>query len=88
MFIGVVCRVMLGASRRGGDFIVSMISLLVGVVFAHGQISGNMNVEQQSIHRQIPLRISEVLENFNLEGKTTTYAMCLLSQGLLAFSST
>jgi hypothetical protein len=53
-----------------------MISLLVGTVFSHGQMSGNMNAEQQFIHSQIPLRISDALKHFNLEGKTTTYAMC------------
>jgi len=55
---------------------MAMISLLVGVVFGHGQLSGSMNTEQEFIHSQIPCRISDVLQNFNLDGKTTTYAMC------------
>jgi len=76
MFIGVVCRVLLAASRRGGDCIMSMIALLVNVVFGYGQVSGNLNAQQQFIHSQIPLRISDVLKSFNLDGKTTTYAMC------------
>ena len=78
MFIGVVCLVLLGAPRRGSGFIIAVVSLLVGIVFSHGHdpIFRNLNTEQQFVHRQVPLRIVDVLESFNQDGRTTTYAMC------------
>ena len=47
-------------------------------MFSHGHdhIFRNLNTEQQFVHRQVPLRIVNVLESFNQDGRTTTYAMC------------
>jgi hypothetical protein len=38
--------------------------------------SGSMSFTQKLVHDQIPLRIEEVLKRFELDGRTTTYAMC------------
>jgi hypothetical protein len=65
---------MLGISRRGADFIMGMVSLLVSVTFA--QFGGSMECTQKQVHNQIPRRIDEVLKRFDLEGRSTTYAMC------------
>lgn len=65
---------MFGVARRGGDFIMSMVSLLVRLAFM--QSSGSMSFTQKLVHDQIPLRIEEVLKRFDLDGRTTTYAMC------------
>lgn len=74
LFLGVVCSIMFGVSRRAGDFIMSMLSILLRLAFQ--QRDGSIDAAQESIHAEIPHRIEEALKHFNLEGRTTTYAMC------------
>ena len=74
LFLGVACSIFFGISRRAGNFIMSMISLLVGLASQHGD--GSIDDAQKDIHRQIPNRIETALKCFDLDGRTTTYAMC------------
>ena len=48
-----------------------MISILLHLAFGY-----DMDAEQESIHAEVPHTIEEVLKRFNLDGRTTTYAMC------------
>jgi hypothetical protein len=74
LFIGVVCSIIFGVSQRGGDFIISMISLLLWLAFQRR--NGSIDAAQENIRAKIPHRIEDVLKVFNLDGHTTTYAMC------------
>ena len=69
IFLGVVCRIFLGASRAWGDFIMS--------VAQYGLRLGLPNNSANDIVcDQVPRTIDAALKHFNLEGKTVTYAVC------------
>jgi len=58
---------------------MTLVSLLVTMVFrrAHNASpSSPPSAEEELVNGQIPLRISDVFKRFNLDAKTTTYAMC------------
>jgi hypothetical protein len=74
MFIVVVCNVMMGVSRRLGDFLLDLLTIILRCAFAVN--SANLNLRQQSILKQIPRTMDTVLSKFNLDSKTTTYAAC------------
>jgi len=74
MFIVVVCNVMMGVSRRLGDLILSLLTITLQYAFLDK--SGNLSLRQQSILDQIPRTMNTVLSRFNLDSKTTTYAVC------------
>ena len=74
LFLGVVCGVMFGVSRRAGNFIMSMLSILLHLAFR--ERNGSIDAAQASICAEIPNRIEDALKRFNLDGRTTTYAMC------------
>jgi hypothetical protein len=74
LFIAVVCHVLLGFSRRSGDFIATMLYTLVGIAFSW--MNGDLNAVQENILAELPRRIAEVVKRFNLDGQTTTYAVC------------
>lgn len=52
------------------------LSFLVGALFTNCRSSASLSAEEEVIRGQIPTSISDVLDSFNLEGKTTTYAVC------------
>jgi hypothetical protein len=55
---------------------MNLVSLLVSMVFSTRQSRDSSTAEEDLIRSQIPLRISDVFKRFNLDAKTTTYAMC------------
>jgi hypothetical protein len=69
IFLGVVCRIFLGASRAWGNFIMSMARYGLGLALASGSVN-------DTICNQVPTTIDAALNHFNLQGKTTTYAVC------------
>ena len=74
MFIAIVCNVIIGVSRRMGDMIINLLSILVSWAFRDRQ--GNLGVKQSSTLGQIPLTMATVFSKFNLDGQTTIYAVC------------
>ena len=74
MFIAIVCKVIMGVSRRMGDMMINLLSILVSWAFRDRQ--GNLGAKQSSILSQIPLTMETVFSKFNLDGQTTTYAVC------------
>lgn len=74
MFIVVVCNVMMGVSRRAGDLLLGLLTITLRCAFLDK--STNLSLRQQSILNQIPRTIDTVLSKFNLDSKTTTYAVC------------
>ncbi|KAH9940336.1 hypothetical protein B0H21DRAFT_579979 [Amylocystis lapponica] len=75
MFIGVVATVLLGVGRRGSDFLLLMIRLLVSLTLG-SRGGGELDIASQNIVSQIPLTINEALSKFKLDGRTTIYAVC------------
>ncbi|KAG9223512.1 hypothetical protein CCMSSC00406_0007004 [Pleurotus cornucopiae] len=71
ILIGLVCSFFMGTSRRAGDFIMKSLSSLVTTVYeATGQST------PQTVLNQIPATITHALSQFNLESRTTIYAVC------------
>jgi hypothetical protein len=74
MFIAVVCNVMIGVSRRFGDLILGLLTILLRWSFYDA--ANNLTFRQQDILKQIPLTLVTALKKFNLDSQTTTYAVC------------
>jgi hypothetical protein len=72
ILLGVVCSVIMGVSRNGGDIIMAFLS----ITLVTGFMAGRMNMHQERILSEIPLNITDALSKFNFEGKTTIYAVC------------
>jgi hypothetical protein len=68
MLLGVICVVIVGVSRRLGDFIMGLLNIILGLA---AQRSG-------CELPKIPQNITTALGQFNLDGRTTTYAVCPL----------
>jgi hypothetical protein len=64
----------MGVSRRAGDLIMGLISLLVHLVSMDP--GGGMNRLRQHVHNQIPTSINAALSNLKLDGQVTVYAIC------------
>ncbi|OCH84645.1 hypothetical protein OBBRIDRAFT_839549 [Obba rivulosa] len=78
MFLGIVLHVLGKASRTMSDFLLSGLSLLVGLSFevSPSPSSAGLTPEQGSILAQIPCNLKMALERFNLSARTKTYAAC------------
>jgi hypothetical protein len=74
VFLGVVCSVIIGVSRRAGDFIMGVLFVLLSLVF--WDKNGGHNAFGSNTLSQIPFSIDEALSRFDLDGRTTTYAVC------------
>jgi hypothetical protein len=72
IFLGVVCRIFLGASRAWGNFIMS----IAGYGLRLALLSGPTSEADKIICDQVPTTIDSALSHFNLQGKTITYAVC------------
>jgi hypothetical protein len=74
MFIVVVCTVIVGLSRQMGNLVLNLMNLTLHWAFQDPK--GNLTACQSSILKQIPTMVESVLSKFNLEGKTTIFAIC------------
>lgn len=74
IFLGVICTVMMCVSRRFGDLIMGTVNLMLGLALRNRD--GTYSASHSNIHAQIPSSIEQALTRFNLEGHTTTYAVC------------
>lgn len=73
-FLCVACNVFMGVSRRGCDFILGIISILLFLAFRRPD--GTLNFSHEHILKQIPMTVERALTNFHLTGKTVKYAVC------------
>ncbi|KAG2738848.1 hypothetical protein P692DRAFT_20758511, partial [Suillus brevipes Sb2] len=74
LFIGVMCKVVMGVSRRGCDFIMGLISVLLFLTFRRSD--GSLSSSHENVLRQIPTTFETALTKFHLTGKTVAYAIC------------
>lgn len=75
MFLAVVCTVLMGISRRDGDFLLGLLQIVLTLAFQ--PLDGRMmRPQHQDILTQIPDSIRTALSKFDLDAKTTTYAAC------------
>lgn len=75
MFIGVFISLIVGAGRNDGDFVMGLLNILVfNTLNPNG--TGLLTPSQQDIIADLPKSIRTALSRFNLEAKTTIYAVC------------
>lgn len=75
MFIGVFISLIVGAGRNDGDFVMGLLNILVfNTLNPNG--TGLLTPSQQDIIADLPKSICTALSRFNLEAKTTIYAVC------------
>jgi hypothetical protein len=74
MFLGVFCSVVIDVSRNDGDFIMGLINIILFLAFVNP--AGEMTPNHEDIMAQIPQSIREALSKFDLDSRTTTYAVC------------
>lgn len=73
IFLGVVCTVIMGISRRDGDFLMSMLTMIICLAL---KINGPMSLRGKEALKDIPRGIRSALLKFNLENRTIIYAVC------------
>lgn len=74
LFIGAVCRVTIGVSRRSCDFIMGLISVLLFLAFRRSD--GSLSLSHENVLKQIPMTSETALTKFHLTAKTVEYAVC------------
>lgn len=73
MFIAVLCNVLMGVSRRLGDLILGLLTILLSSSLAE---SPQKQDYTEFILNQLPVTLDTALKKFNLTSKTVTYAVC------------
>jgi hypothetical protein len=74
LFLGAVCSVIMGASRRAGDIVMGVIHILLRLAFKRKD--GHIDAANQHVLDQIPFSLQQVLSRYNLDGRTVIYAVC------------
>lgn len=74
IFLGVFCSVVIGVSRRDRDFIMGLLNFIIYLAFA--QPTGSMAPNHEDVIAQMPEHIQQALSKFDLDSRTTTYAVC------------
>lgn len=64
----------MGVSRRDGDFIMGIVTMILLQAFNIG--GSRFSLQQENILAQLPQNITSALSKFNLDGQTTIYAVC------------
>ena len=77
MFIVVTCRAILGVSRRLGDLILGFITVLLQASFRHDIDNPDLKSWQNTVLEELPITSQTVMDKFKLNGRKTTYAVCL-----------
>lgn len=73
IFLGIVCTVIMGISRRDGDFVLKLLNMLLYLAFMTG---GPMHPHGEEVLKQMPQEIRSLLSKFDLESRTIIYAVC------------
>jgi hypothetical protein len=74
MFLGVVCTVIMGISRRAGDLVMGLVYLILQMAWTKGD--GSVDLLHKNTLAQVPTTITAALSKFNLDGRVTIYAVC------------
>ena len=74
LVIGVICSAIMGVGKRGGNFVMGALSLILYLVFQ--TFSGSLSTSQEELLRQIPSTIEDAVRKLNLNCKTTPFAVC------------
>ncbi|KIM72550.1 hypothetical protein PILCRDRAFT_31963, partial [Piloderma croceum F 1598] len=74
IFLGVFCSVIIDVSRNDGDFIMGLINIILFLAFTGP--GGEVTPTHEDIIAQMPQNIQQVLSKFDLDSRTTTYAVC------------
>lgn len=75
VFLGIVGTVVMGMSRRDGDYLMGCLCIVVHTCFSlaqHGEVSG----PPQQVLDELPQNIRAALSTFDLMSSTTIYAIC------------
>lgn len=77
VFLGIFTTTIASASRTDGDFIIGLINILVFYAFLSPEnpIDGFVNLRHWKILTEMSENMHNVLSKFNLESKTTVYAV-------------
>ncbi|KIM55557.1 hypothetical protein SCLCIDRAFT_98339, partial [Scleroderma citrinum Foug A] len=73
VFIGVVSVILFGLSRRTGEFILGVMSIILTLTFK--LLGKSIETLHNHILAQIPTNMNTTLQRFNLVTHTTTYAV-------------
>lgn len=76
MFLAVACSAMMGISRRFGDFLMKMLALNLCVAFDQTKTGDKLTFHQEEILAALPRTMATAMEQFDLDVKTTIYAVC------------
>ena len=74
IFLGVFCSVIVDVSRNDGDFIMGLINIILFLAFSGP--GGEVTPKHEDIIAQMPQNIQQALSKFDLDSRTTTYAVC------------
>lgn len=74
IFLGVFCSVIVDVSRNDGDFIMGLINIILFLAFTGP--GGEISPKHEDIIAQMPQNIQQALSKFDLDSRTTTYAVC------------
>ncbi|PIL30343.1 hypothetical protein GSI_07528 [Ganoderma sinense ZZ0214-1] len=72
--LAMVCQVIMGISRRGGDFVMGMLTIILSFISNHLGDTGT-NLPRQTLN-QLPTTIETIASWFRLDGKLTVRAVC------------
>ena len=81
MMLGIVCNVIMGLSTNPCNFIIGVVTVIVKMAMATWLSKGPdgrevYDTNQRNILDQLPTSMYTALNRFNLNGRTTMYAMC------------
>ena len=74
IFLGVVCSVVAGLGGRVADMVLGLVSMIIILVARDAQ--GAIDDRRAEMLRHVPQNVRAALSQFNLDGKTTVYAVC------------
>ena len=73
-FLGVVCTVIMGVSRRDRDLIMGLVNVILFLAFQ--QPDGILQSHHEDIISEMPQSVNVALVKFDLNSHTTIYAVC------------
>lgn len=73
-FLGVICTVIMGVSCRDGDMIMGLVNIILFLAFQ--QPDGVLRSRHEDIISEMPQSIEAALSRFDLDSRTTVYAVC------------
>ncbi|KAM5532486.1 hypothetical protein V8D89_013839, partial [Ganoderma adspersum] len=72
--LAMVCQVVMGVSRRGGDFIMGMLTIIISFIVDHLSHTA-ANLPRQTLD-ELPMTVETITSWFRLDGEVTIRAVC------------